>query len=60
MDPETVFAVKSTLNVPMPKNFLSCAEGVTEGCRTALTVSLYRALPEAGMAVGSVLGPMAL
>ena len=41
MDPETVFAVKSTLNVPVPKNSLSCAEGVTEGCRAALTVPVY-------------------
>ena len=60
MDTETVFAVKSTLNVPVPENLLSCAEGVTEGCRAALTVPLHRALPEAGIAVGSVLGPMAL
>ena len=41
MDPEMVFAVKSRLSVPVPENSLSCAEGVTEGCRAALTVPVY-------------------
>lgn len=60
MDLETVFAVKSTLSVLVPENSLTCVGGATEGCRAALTVPLFRALPEASMAVGSVLGPMAL
>ena len=41
MDLEMVFAVKSRLNVPVSENSLSCAEGVTEGCRAALTVPVY-------------------
>ena len=60
MDPETVLAVKSTLKSPVPENSPTWVEELIEGCRTALTVPLHRALPEAGIAVGSVLGPMAL
>jgi len=60
MDPETVLAVKSTLKRPVPENSLTWVDGLIEGCSTALTAPLYRALPEAGIAVGSVLGPMAL